>query len=690
MYTCDLGRPARRFAIPLFAIAAGLLWQHASAQSAATPPPWAGWARCQVDVVGPGYTDRRTHTWTLTGGAPRMEGAFQVFPASWSVGGGGSIDRTQGGNTLTARWAVNGASTNTPIAFWVRASDGRLFASARHSQAVVNGGVAGYAIYTNDGKANPPQQIATQAQEWTFPTVEDAATVTTLNGTSSMGVAGSVGYMQQPGSQTTVSCTWQFAQGAAVPPPPALAAVAVPTPSPTGGAPNQPGPIAQAPPATGSGTSQPTSSTPPGASQPGLPSQPTSGTVQPGTRTPAPIQVPPTPELTTFPGGTATAGPTGPTAATAKDPSNFRAQQTADGTVRLTWDAVPGAGSYMLGGPGASNGMVVNGLAQTVTGIPQGTQTWTVATIYNPGGILTTNDRWSRASATVTNTSGRYRLMVTGFRVNRPTFDERINGNGDEDYVAVGLSAIDRRDASVIQPWATIKSDSYGDVGRFPSFVRAGSATATGGLWMGDVVPTGTDPRTPSASPSPSRFPLAVWEGTLRDGIDALIVKPTLWENDGGIEPFDKWRTLRDSVGNYQQPARIGQVNAQDHAAQAAVIKDRAGRGEITSFRGTPVFFCSELIGSADYCHGGFDRPIGINKDGGCIGYDYRSSAAWCDLALVVTREGIERALSASYQVGGISPGLITLPLVEPVGVDLITGGYEGSYELYLRVERLP
>jgi hypothetical protein len=660
------------------------------AQTAAPSPAWAGWARCQVDVVGPGYADRRSHTWILTGGAPRIEGAFTVFPASWSVVGSGGIDRTQGANTLTARWAVNGASTNAPIAFWIRASDGRLFASARHSQAVANGGVAGYAIYTNDGKPNPPQQIAAQAQEWTFPTVEDASTVRTLNGTSSMGVAGSVGYMQQPGSQSTVSCTWQFAQGAAVSPPPTLAAVAVPTPSLTGGAPNQPGPIIQSPPIASGGTPQPTSDTPTGTSQPPGTPPTTPGIVQPGTRTQIPIQVPPTPELTAVPGGTTAGTTTGPTAATAKDPSNFRAQQTGDGTVKLTWDAVPGAGSYMIGGPGTNNGVMVSGLSQTLTGIAQGMQTWTVATIYSPGGILTTADRWSRASATVTNTSGRYRLMVTGFRVNRPTFDERINGNGDEDYVAVGLSTLDRRDSSVIQPWTTIKSDSYGDVGRFPSFVRAGSATPTGGLWAGDVVPTGTDPRTPSGSPSPNRFPLAVWEGTLRDGIDALIVKPTLWENDGQIEPYDKWSTLRDRVGNYMQPARIGRVNEEDHAAQAAVIKDRAGRGEITTVRGTPVFFCSELVGTSDYCHGGFDRPIGMDKVGGCIGYDYRANAAWCDLALVVTREGIERALSASYQVGSISPGLITLPLVEPAGVDLITGGYEGSYELYLRVERIP
>jgi hypothetical protein len=658
-----------------------LVAQGAWAQTAATPAPWAGWARCQVDVVGPGYTDRRTHTWTLTGGAPRMEGAFRVFPASWSVVGSGSIDRAQGGQTLTARWAVNGTSTNAPISFWVRASDARLIASSRHGQVVVNGGVAGYAIYANDGKPNPPQQIAAQAQEWTFPTVDDASTSTTLNGTSSTGVAGSVGYMQQPGSQTTVSCTWQFAQGAAVTPPPALAAVAVPAPSLPGGA--------QSPPLTG-GTSQPTGGTVPGTSQPGGTTPTTSGgIVLPGTRPQTPIEVPPTPELTAVPGGTTT-GTTGPTAATARDPSNFRAQQTGDGTVRLTWDAVTGAGSYMLGGPGTNNGIMVNGLSQTLTGIPQGTQTWTVATVYSPGGILTTNDRWSRASTTVTNTSGRYRLLVTGFRVNRPTFDERINGNGDEDYVAVGLSTIDRRDSSVIQPWAVIKSDSYGDVGRFPTFVRAGSATPTGGLWVGDVVPMGTDPRTPSGAPSPNRFPLAVWEGTLRDGIDVLIVKPTLWENDGQIETYDRWATLRDRVGNYMQPARIGRVNEQDHAAQAAVISERAGRGEITSFRGTPVFFCSELVPISDNCHGGFDRPIGMDRVGGCIGYDFRTNAVWCDLAVVVTREGIERALSASFQVGGISAGSITIPLIEPVGVDLLTGGYEGSYELYLRVERLP
>ena len=99
----DLGVSWRLLMTSAVAVSFLLVSHGGSAQTAAPPPAWAGWARCQVDVVGPGYTDRRTHTWTLTGGAPRIEGAFRVFPASWSVVGSGSIDRAQGGSTLTAR-----------------------------------------------------------------------------------------------------------------------------------------------------------------------------------------------------------------------------------------------------------------------------------------------------------------------------------------------------------------------------------------------------------------------------------------------------------------------------------------------------------------------------------------------------------------------------------------------------------
>ena len=356
----------------------------------------------------------------------------------------------------------------------------------------------------------------------------------------------------------------------------------------------------------------------------------------------------------------------------------------------LTWDPVTGAGSYMLGGPGTNVGMMVKSTSQTVSGIPQGSQTWTVATIYEPGGVLTTSDRWSRASTTVTNTSSRYRFLITGFRVNRATFDERINGNGDEVYAAAGVAVVDRRDSSVIHPWAVNKSDSYGDVGRNSGYVRAGSSTPTGGLWAGDVIPAGTDPRTAVTAPSSTRFPLKVWEGTLRDGIDVVIVKPTLWEIDGQVEYYNQWATLRDPIGNFQNP-RFGAVKVvDDSAAQAAIVKERAAQGDITFFNGTAVFICDQSLGALpDVCGGGADRPIGIDASKECVRWKLNDEQYWCDIAAVFTREGIERALSAS-QVGGALPGSVTIPLNDRPGVDTISGGLDGSYDLYLRVERLP
>src|SRR5687767_1910146 len=92
---------------------------------------WAGWARCEVVVQGAGYRDQQTHTWTMSG-APAVEGAFRVYPATWTVAGGGSLQRTAGTQTLTAQWATNVPATNAPLAVFVRASDGRMFIQARH------------------------------------------------------------------------------------------------------------------------------------------------------------------------------------------------------------------------------------------------------------------------------------------------------------------------------------------------------------------------------------------------------------------------------------------------------------------------------------------------------------------------------------------------------------------------------
>jgi hypothetical protein len=373
----------------------------------------------------------------------------------------------------------------------------------------------------------------------------------------------------------------------------------------------------------------------------------------------------------------------GTTPANPVDPSNFTASQTADGTVVLNWTAVPGADSYMVLGPGAvAQGTIVKALSHTVTEVPPGTHTWTVATRYPTNGVLTSAERWPRATATVVNSSSGYRILISGFRVNRETFDDRFFGNGDEVYASAAVTTIDRRTDAIIRPRTLVRSVTYGDTSRNPERAQAGSFSPTGGLRAGDVVPVGGDPRTGSGIVSATGFPLLVWEGTLRDGIDAVVVNPVLWEMDGNTEYYDDW--ANSNLIYRQQDVR--------RQAQAAAVKDKATRGDLTPFPGTLVLLCNSASDVLPDCkQPGNDRPIGMNN-AGCTGDTFTSNEFrhWCELTIVVTREGIERAMSAASQIGSTVGGLITIPLIEPRGVDPIKGGFEGSYEMYLRVERLP
>jgi len=109
--------------------------------------------------------------------------------------------------------------------------------------------------------------------------------------------------------------------------------------------------------------------------------------------------------------------------------------------------------------------------------------------------------------------------------------------------------------------------------------------------------------------------------------------------------------------------------------------------GDISPFRGVIVFSCAHPDVLQPDCSPGNDRPIGINQDT-CIGNP--RALSWCDITVVVTREGVERALSSPSQVLGIPSGVTMIRLTEPEGVDLVRGGLDGSYEIFLRVERMP
>lgn len=378
------------------------------------------------------------------------------------------------------------------------------------------------------------------------------------------------------------------------------------------------------------------------------------------------------------PGGGLTAQPTTTAAAapaTPVDPADFTATQTGDGTLRLTWSAVPGAGSYVLGGPGTNTGITVNGTSHTLTGIAPGTHTWTVATMYNPGGILTTADRWSRATMAVVNKSGRYRILISGLRVNH----EAAAGNFGEHnavYAAAAVKVLGRQNGSaalaVLQGPAVVRTRAHGDVRRDPTRIRAGSASSSGGLLAGDVLPAGQDPAATTLAPSTTTFPLLLWEGTLTDGVEVVVIRPTLWVHNLGPHTYEYWRGLVTAAGEGLVSVIETKIGAADLSPYRVPYPDGSREGS--------MFHCLawDKLGWTTECRSNMDRPIGLLRNP----YD-NLSVEWTDLLVVLTREAIEKALSSPYQTGGAN-GVIAIHLRD---------GYEawnGNYDLYLRVDRVP
>jgi hypothetical protein len=177
---------------------------------------WSGQAQCQISVQGQGYSHQETHTWTLNGG-PTVQGAMHIFPATWSVTGQGSLQRSQGTQILQAQWTTNASQISAPIALFIRASDGALILKSWHSQLRAPRGVTGIQQVSINGVPQPPGAISLEAFEWAFPLAQVLSTSTSISGSNTVATNGSVGPMQPGGSQGTASCTWNFTAGTSMP-----------------------------------------------------------------------------------------------------------------------------------------------------------------------------------------------------------------------------------------------------------------------------------------------------------------------------------------------------------------------------------------------------------------------------------------------------------------------------------------
>ena len=161
--------------------------------------------------------------------------------------------------------------------------------------------------------------------------------------------------------------------------------------------------------------------------------------------------------------------------------------------------------------------------------------------------------------------SATYRVTMTGLMCMR-----HITGGGDAIYGAAVIRQYDRRNGQ-----GTMSTNAntwvYGDTnGVIGQRVQAGSRGPLGGIQAGDFVPTGfiVGPKD-TLPPQSNIFPMVLFQGTLTDGIDALVISPSLWISYGDNSMFFNWNQNEDSLTNsiYLESHVQNQINTQTFGA---------------------------------------------------------------------------------------------------------------------------
>ena len=146
--------------------------------------------------------------------------------------------------------------------------------------------------------------------------------------------------------------------------------------------------------------------------------------------------------------------------------------------------------------------------------------------------------------------SRRASVVVTavGFQVIHHTTEAVVDLTGAGDEITVNSWACEYITGETAAPPGPVRSSlSYGDTDfhygppgslqRSFLRVRAGQASASGGLRDGDIVPPagGVYPTAPAVSGAADRvLPMRLWSGFVQDGSRAnvVVVVPTIWEED--------------------------------------------------------------------------------------------------------------------------------------------------------------
>lgn len=366
-------------------------------------------------------------------------------------------------------------------------------------------------------------------------------------------------------------------------------------------------------------------------------------------------------------------------------PGGFNGVQVSGGAVKFSWQTLPGATRYRLFGPTlpadglpvGSQGVSNLPASYVVTGLPVGTLGFSIATEYLAG-VATAR---ASTSVTVKPTSGRYRVLVKGLLATHETADDPLSFDGkyDEIYVAVFSAALPfYRGAAPAT--SLVQTRVYGDVNHAPERIQAGTASPSGGIMTGNMVPDGTAPiAQASISTFTDRFPLLVWQGTLQDSGQILVIHPTIWESDrnatGNFLHWRDWWFTSTGSAVLKDVAYTNQFKDVEYVAKygaAAAPINPVWLGEWNN--SWPVQPGMD-VGQ------GQDRPVGIGGGEGALGIVAPTANlnSLAPMGLILTREKIERALALS----GLSA--ILIPVSNRDRPELA-----GEYAVFIQIERLP
>ncbi len=355
-------------------------------------------------------------------------------------------------------------------------------------------------------------------------------------------------------------------------------------------------------------------------------------------------------------------------------PTGFTVQPAGPGAVTLSWQPLQFASFRLFGSGQPATGTLINGTQTSLAKLPDGTHTWSLSADY--GGV-----HGPGPSVSITlSSSGRYRVVANGFRVVNHTNDltNVLTGDGEGDEVYGGFAMFHvARPSGLLLDQDLRQTLVHGDAGKVPNRVKAGTASLQGGLQNSDVFPPVLDPsQRYGQAPTSLTFPFLIWDGTLTNATDAVIVLPTLWESDPATALSLALAVTRtDPATSYTnwflaEVAELPRVWADPMVQQALQSKAIA----LTTPPGWTYFPAVHPTARLDHPIGAiFDQVSPVVAGGAGKRLPRR--------AIVLTRESIEAAL------GGGSTGIVQVPLADQ-GAQGIVGN--GHYILYVQVERVP